>query len=164
MMFSGYFSRLYEDVYLIDSKDIGLLLKRANLIFENLSEFSRIYIGSRSNAEAAIRELIFNWNIACARFETICSVLGQIGYDPEKSCFHLVIEGKDFQIIDLKTDQRLLGEFDMEKLEAGGLNKGFYEFDQTQFMRPVLIEHLGHGWEEVLVPIETIISKIKTSS
>jgi hypothetical protein len=164
MMFSGYFSRLYEDVYLLDSKDIGLLLKRANLIFENFSKFSRIYIGSRSNAEAAIRELIFNWNIACARFETICSLLGQIGYDPEKSCFHLVIEGKDFQIIDLKTDQRLLGEFDMEKLEAGGLNKGFYEFDQTQFMRPVLIEHLGHGWKKELVPIETIISRIKNSS
>jgi hypothetical protein len=163
LMFKRPFERLYEDAYIIDSKDIGLLLKRANLIFENFLVFSRIYSG-RVNIEAIVRELILNWNKSCARFEFIFKLLGQLGYDREESCFHLVSEGKDFQIIDLKTDQRLLGESDMEEVDDSNLNAGFYEFDQTQFMRPVLMEHLGTEWDKELVPIETIIARIKNSS
>jgi hypothetical protein len=160
LIISRFFGRLYEDVYLIDSKDMILLLERANLIFEHFPEFSSIYIYSRANVEAAIRELILYWNIACARFEAIYYLLGELGYDPEKSCFHLANDGAVFQIIDLKTDKKLLGEADLEKLEASNLNNGFYEFDQTQFMRPVLLEHLGSGWRKELVPIETVISRI----
>jgi hypothetical protein len=149
---------------LIGPKDMRLLLDRANIIFEHLPEFSRDYIQSKANIEAAIRELILNWNTACARFETIFYFLGELGYETGPSCLHLVSEGTGFQIIDLKTDQRLLGESDIEKLEPSHLNTGLYEFDQTRFMRPVLIENLGSGWHEALVPIETMISRTKESS
>jgi hypothetical protein len=161
LLLSTSFGRLYEDAYLIDPKDMGFLLERAKVIFENFSEFSRVYIGSRDNAEAAIKELVLNWNMACARFETILGLLGQLGYDPEKSCFHLTNDGAGFQIVDIQTDRGLLGEADLESLEAGNLSQGFYEFDQTKFMRPVLLGNLGQGWQEQLVPIETIISGIK---
>ena len=161
LIFSRSFERLYADVYLIDSKDREFLLDRANLIFENFHILSNIFIRSRFNTEAAIRELILNWNVACARFETIYHFIGLTGYKPGKSCFHLLSDGAGFQIIDLKTNERLLGETDMKELEAANLNTGFFEFDQTQFMRPVLLEHLGQGWERELVPIESVISRIK---
>ena len=91
-------------------------------------------------------------------------LLGQLGYDPEKSFFHLTNDGAGFQIVDLQTDRRLLGEADLESLEAGNLNQGFYEFDQTKFIRPVLLENLDQGWQEQLVPIEIIISGLKINS
>jgi hypothetical protein len=160
LMFSRNFGRLYEDAYLIDPNDLDILLSRANLIFKNFYEFSRIYIGSRPNKDAAIREFVRDWNIACARFETVLYFLAELGYDAENSCFHLASDRAGLQIVDLKTDERLLGKADLEKLEANNLNMGFYWFDQTQFMRPVLLEHIGRGWEKELVPIEAIISKI----
>jgi hypothetical protein len=163
LIFSSSFKRLYEDVYLVDSKDIALLLERANLVFENFLEFSSSYIQSRANIETAIKELIFKWNTACARFEAIYYLLGELGYDPEISCFHLVNEETGFQIIDMKTEQPLLGESDIKRLEAGDLNSGFHEFDQTQFMRPVLIENLGSEWRKELAPIQDIISRIENN-
>lgn len=41
----------------------------------------RAYMPDQENyKEAAIRELIHNWNIAAARLEAILGLLGQIGY------------------------------------------------------------------------------------
>ena len=158
LLFSSSFGMLFEDAYLIEPKDMGILQERANKIFENFHEFARIYIGSRTYKEAAIRELTHDWNIAAARLEAILSLLGQLGYDPEKSCFHLTRDGTGFQIVNLRTDEGLLGESDIESLETSNLNTGFYEFDQTKFMRPVLLGSFGHGWQDQLVPIEAIIA------
>ena len=163
-MFSTSFGRLYEDAYLIDPKDMGFLLERANIVFRNFSKFSRLYIGSRTYKEAAIRELIHDWNMASARLEAILGLLGQVGYDPEKSCFHLTRDITGFQIVDMRTNESLLGESDIESLEVANLNIGFYEFDQTKFMRPVLLGGLGHEWQEQLVPVETIIAGMEIDS
>jgi len=161
LMFTTAFSRLFEDAYIIDPKDIGILLKRANVVFQNFHEFARIYAGSRNYKEAAIREMIHNWNIAAARLEAILGLLGQIGYDQEKSCYHLTREGAGFQIVDLGTDERLLGESDMEMLEAANLNTGFHEFDQTKYLRPVLLgDDPNQDWQEQLVPVESIMDRM----
>lgn len=161
LMFTTAFNRVFEDAYIIDPKDIGILLKRANVVFQNFHEFARIYAGSRNYKEAAIRELIHNWNIAAARLEIILSFLKKPGFDPDWSCYHLTRDGAGFQIVDLGTDERLLGESDMEMLEAANLNTGFHEFDQTKYMRPVL---LGDGpnqdWQEQLVPVESIMDRM----
>jgi hypothetical protein len=164
LLFSSSFGRLYEDAYLIGPKDMGFLLERANVIFENIHEFARIYIGSRVYQEAAIRELIHDWNIAAARLEAILSLLGQLGYDPEESCLHLTKDSAGFQIVNLRTDEGLLGESDIESLETSNLSTGFYEFDHAKFMRPVLLGGLGHRWQDQLVPIEAIIARMEIDS
>ena len=113
-MFCTSFGRLYEDVYLIDPKDMGFLLERANIVFRNFAKLARLYIGSRTYKEAAIRELIHDWNMASARLEAILGLLGQVGYDPEKSCFHLTRDLTGFQIVDMRTHESLLGGSDIE--------------------------------------------------
>ena len=79
-------------------------------------------------------------------------------------CFHVISDHKEFQILDLYTGEKLLGEDDKKNLKTCNLNKGFFEFDQIKFMRPVLIENLGTGWREELIPIDKIISAIKVGS
>lgn len=164
LMFSSSFGRLYEDVYLIDPKDMGFLVERANTVFRNFAKFSHLYIGSRTYKEAAIWELIHDWNMASARLEAILGLLGQVGYDPEKSCFHLTRDLTGFQIVDMRTHENLLGGSDNESLEVANLNLGFYGFDQTKFMRPVILGSLGHEWQEQLVPVETIIAGMEIDS
>lgn len=158
IMLSTSFARLYDDAYLIDPKDIFLLLDRANIIFENFPYLVRIFTGSRTYKDAAIRGLIHDWNIASAIFEAIINLLGQLSFDKEELLFHLTRDDAGFQIVDMKTDQGLLGEADLETLDADNLNRGFHEFDQTKYMRPVLLGTLGQNWHEKLVPIESIIA------
>jgi hypothetical protein len=164
LIFSTSFGRLYEDADLIDPKDMGFLVERANTVFRNFAKFSHLYIGSRTYKEAAIRELIHDWNMASARLEAILGLLGQVGYDPEKSFFHLTRDITGFQIVDMRTNESLLGESDIEHLEVANLNIGFYGFDQTKFMRPVILGSLGHEWQEQLVPVETIIEGMEIDS
>jgi hypothetical protein len=164
MMSSMSFSRLYEDAYLIDPKDTVLLLERANLVFENFTEFARLFIASKTYKEAAIRESIHDWNIATARLEAILDLIGQLGYGQDILGIHLTKDSAGFQIVDLETGDRLLGEADLEALGVDNLNRGFHEFDQTKYMRPVLLGNLGQSWQEKLVPIESIISAVNIDS
>lgn len=63
--------------------------------------------------------------------------------------------------MDLGTDERLLGESDMEMLDAANLNTGFHEFDQTKYMRPVLLgDDPNQDWQEQLVPVESIMDRM----
>jgi hypothetical protein len=164
ILFSTSFSRLYEDAYLIDSKDRVFLLERANVVFDNFPEFARLFIASKTYKEAAIRGLIHDWNTATARLEAILSQIGQLDYNQDASEIHLTKDRAGFQIEDLKTGERLLGEADQENLDEDNLNRGFHEFDQTKYMRPVLLGNLGQSWQEKLVPIESIISAINIDS
>ena len=52
----------------------------------------------------------------------------------------------------------------MKRLEVANLNLGFYGFDQTKFMRPVILGGLGHEWQDQLVPVETIIAGMEIDS
>jgi hypothetical protein len=153
MMSSTSFSRLYEDAYLIDPKDTDFLLDRANVIFDNFQEFARLFIASKNYKGAAIRGLIHDWNIASARLEVIHGLIVQFVYCQDISGIHLTKDSAGFQIVNLETGERLLGEADLESLDADNLNRGFHEFDQTKYIRPVLLENLGQSWKEKLVPI-----------
>jgi hypothetical protein len=164
MMSSTSLSRLYEDAYLIDPKDTGFLLERANVVFNNFPEFARLFTVSKAYKEAAVRRLIHDWNIAAARLEVILGLIGQLGYGQDIPGIHLTKDSAGFQIVNLVTGDRLLGEADLEALGVDNLNRGFHEFDQTKYMRPVLLGNLGQSWQEKLVPVESIISAVNIDS
>jgi hypothetical protein len=164
MMSSAAFSRLYEDAYLIDPDDTVFLLERANVVFDNFPEFARLIIASKTHKEAAIRGLLHDWNIAAARLEIILALIGQLGYSQDISGIHLTKDSAGFQIVDLKTGDGLLSESDQESLDEDNLNRGFHEFDQTKYMRPVLLGNLGQSWQEKLVPVESIIAAANIDS
>ena len=104
------------------------------------------------------------FDVATARLEVILGLIGQLGYGQDISGIHLTKDSAGFQIVDLTTGDWLLGEADLEALGIDNLNRGFHEFDQTKYMRPVLLGNLGQNWQEKLVPIESIISAMNVDS
>jgi hypothetical protein len=176
MLLPNPFSRIYEDVYLLDGEAFGLFSCRAAAIYnyfaDILFELARDNLFNQNRLEIFTKQMIFNWNIASTRFDLICNELAPF-YDECKSpgSYHIKTDGYKIKIIDLKSEQPIL-PMDVEKnilqysslpliIKKTGKNKSQFKIMANPFdyLRPCITFKVLE-WNSGYVPVDTIISDL----
>ena len=176
LLLSQPFQRIYEDAYLLDGEKIGILSDRAWAIYNNfpdiLFELFNVDRPTYEERELITKEMIFHWNVACTRFDRVCSCLAEL-YDEGNGSgnYHLVSDGVTFNIIDLQNNKPLLAA-DIAKniLKDGAVPMIFDETkdgkhavmkDPWDYLRPS-VTFKGFGLESEYVPMNRILSQLES--
>lgn len=176
LLFSQPFQRIYEDAYLLDGEMVGILSARALKIYENFSDMlfelfnvDRPIIEDR---ELMTKEMIFHWNVACTRFDRVCSCLAHL-YDRGDGSgnFHLISDGLTFNIIDLENKKPLLPSIYSETiLKDGAMPMIFYKSktdnqvlmkEPWKYLRPSITFEMFKGVPDY-IPIGDILGKLES--
>jgi hypothetical protein len=176
LLFSQPFQRIYEEAYLLDGEKIGILSDRAWAIYSNfpdiLFELFNVDRPTYEERELITKEMIFHWNVACTRFDRVCSCLAEL-YDKGNGSgnYHLVSDGVTFNIIDLQNNKPLLAT-DIAKniLKDGAVpmifdetKEGNHEImkDPWDYLRPS-VTFKGFGLGSEYIPMNRILSQLES--
>lgn len=172
ILFSRPFHRIYEDVYLLEEKDLDLLAKRALIIYINfiyfISYFLKYNHASLKEIETSLKEFIFYWNASSQIFDRIFRILNAIYRKKGGSGkYHLSSDGINLRIKDLDKNgpafSSIIGLCPFYRDYFPKFSeKSIYGEIQDPFRNPRPCECFGASIsEEDLVSIENMLPIIK---
>jgi hypothetical protein len=119
LLFGRPFQRIYDDIYLLDKKDLSVLYLRALMLYKNFGniifEFFRYNLGRLCHLELYTKQLIFQWNVSCTNFDAMCSYLSDVyAYEIGSGKYHILYKGAEIELIDLETSRPISENFKKE--------------------------------------------------
>lgn len=112
LIFIHPFQRIYDDVFLLEKKDIDYFINRALTIYENFEDIiferNKNLILDDNILQLQAKVFTYHWNVAITRFDIICDYVRYFYDTIGDKKFHLKSEGNRFYIIDLETNRQVL--------------------------------------------------------
>lgn len=110
-IFSKPFDRLYDDIYILNREDLGLMTERIYLIYKNFGEFLSVYLSALDwrftiNLEDSLREYLFLWNCQSYYFSEF--YYQYHSFLNERSNYYITRNSGFIQIIDLIENKKLI--------------------------------------------------------
>jgi len=173
LLFAQPFQRIYEDAYLLDGEMVGVLSARALTIYENFSdilfELFNVDRPTIEDRKLMTKEMIFHWNVACTRFDRVCSCLADLFERGEGSGnFHVESDGLTLKIIDLESKKQLLDEEIAKNVLKDGAMPMIFDKpkpalmkDPCKYLRPSITFKMFKGKYDY-IPFEDILLELES--
>lgn len=175
ILFSKPFDRLYEDIYILNDKDVKMMAERIYLVYKNFAELLSLYLWFDHRYDIqlkkSLREYIFLWNCASTYFDNFYLFYGQnILENP--GCYYITSNSGFIQVIDLIENKNIISSesatYLKTKVEYPPLytseestNWGGLKYDPFEVLLPCEEFFKRFGFDTEVIPIETILPQIE---